>query len=380
MEPLDYHLPTRVVFGWGESSRLAEFAPEFGKRALLVTMKELEQGERAAAILRGGGVDLVVFDGAEPDPDAERIDAAAPMVREGAFDSVIAVGGGSVIDTAKVLCLLARTDRAAWEHTIEFGDDRAMGGPGTLPLVAVPTTAGTGSEVTQVAVLSNRREKKKAPVRDPAIYPRVALVDPELTVTMPPKLTAATGFDAFTHAYERFFGGSLSMLVHVLTTTGMRTVVENLAVAVAEPNNRSARTALSWAATQCAVALAPPGGESALHILGLTLGAVAGVPHGESLAAVMRVITRESLKRMPHRRAELAAIMGIPAGSSDAEILERIDSWLKGVGLATTLGEHGITEAMIPELVSAISRPRLAAVFGPGFGEDDIRKLYLYAM
>ena len=170
------------------------------------------------------------------------------------------------------------------------------------------------------------------------------------------------------------------MLVHVLTTTGMRTVVENLAVAVAEPNNRAARTALSWAATQCAVALAPPGGESALHVLGLTLGAVAGISHGESLAAVMRVVTRESLKRMPHRRAELAGIMGMAAGSSDEAILDEIERWLGSVGLATTLGGHGITEDMIPELVSAISRPRLAAVFGPGFGEDDIHKLYLDAM
>ena len=397
MAPLDHHLPTRVVFGWGVSSRAAELASDFGHRALLVTMKELSQGARVAEVLRAAGIDLVVYDEAECDPSPERIDAAAPIVREGGFDFVVAVGGGSVMDTAKVLCLLAQADRSAWEHTIEFGDGRAMGGPLTLPLVAVPTTSGTGSEVTRVAVMSNRALKKKAPVRDPAIYPRLALVDPELAVTMPPKLTAATGFDAFTHAYERFFGGELSMLVHVLVTTGMRTVVENLATAVREPSNRAARTALSWAATQCAMALAPPGGEAALHVFGLTLGAVAGVSHGEALAAVTRVITRESLKRMPHRRSELAAIMGMPGESSDAEILDAIERWLGGVGLATTIpgalarptgspaptcagGEHGIGEDLLPELVAAISRPRLAGVFGPDFGEDDIRRLYLEAM
>ncbi len=380
MEPLDFHLPTRVVFGWGAVARAGELAAPLGKRALLVTMRDLPHGERVAELLRAGGIELEVWDGAEPDPSVEGIDAAAPMVREGGFDFLVAVGGGSAMDTAKALCLLAGNAGAAWEFTIEAGDDRRMGGPETLPLLAVPTTAGTGSEVTLVAVMTNRALRRKAPIRDPRVYPAVALVDPELTVSMPPLLTAATGFDALTHAYERYFGGRLFGLVHLLTITAMRSVVQHLETAVREPANRGARTALSWAATQAGIALCPPGGEAALHIFGLPQGAVAGVSHGESLATVMRVITRESLRRMPERRAEFAVIMGLAPGAADVAILDAVEAWLRRVGLKTRMGEHGITEAQIPDLMAAVSRERLAKVFGPDFGDDDIRRLYLESL
>jgi len=372
MGPVDFHLPTRVAFGWGAVARVGELAAPLGRRALLVTMRDLPHGARVAELLRAGGIDVEVWDGAEPDPSVEGIDSAAPMVREGGFDFMVAVGGGSAMDTAKALCLLAGNGGAAWEFTIEAGGDRRMGGPETLPLLAVPTTAGTGSEVTLVAVMTNRSLRKKAPIRDPRVYPAVALVDPELTVSMPPLLTAATGFDAFTHAYERFFGGRLSALVHLLATTAMRAVVEHLETAVHEPADRDARTALAWAATQAGIALGPPGGEAALHIFGLPQGVVAGVSHGESLATMMRVITRESLRRMPERRAELAGIVGLASDATEA--------WLRRIGLRTRMSEHGITEAQIPDLTAAVSRERLARVFGPDFWATDARRHYLDAL
>jgi len=228
--------------------------------------------------------------------------------------------------------------------------------------------------------MTNKGLAKKAPIRDPRVFPRIALVDPELAATMPPKLTAATGFDAFTHSYERFLGGDVSTLVHVLTTSAMKMVVDHLETAVNEPGNRDARTAMAWAATQSGIALQPPGGESCLHVFGLPLGAVAHVPHGEALAAVMRVITREALARLPHRRPELAQIMGLPADSSDEAVLEAIESWLTRIGLATRIGQHGITEDRIPDLVAAISRERIAKVFGAGFSEEDITRLYVDAL
>ncbi|NOZ24069.1 MAG: iron-containing alcohol dehydrogenase [Planctomycetes bacterium] len=380
MGPLDYSLPTQIAFGWGRTAEAADLAASLGRRALLVTMKDLSAGPRIADILRKGGIEVEVFDGAESDPSIEGIDAAALRVREGGFDFLVAVGGGSVIDTAKALCLLARGRGSAWDYTIEMGDDRRMGASDTPPLLAIPTTSGTGSEVTCIAVMTNKGLSKKAPIRDPIIFPRIALVDPELASTMPPKLTASTGFDAFTHAYERFFGGALSMLVHVLATTGMRTVVENLETAVNEPDNRAARTAMSWAATQCAMALAPPGGEACLHVFGLPLGAVAHVPHGQALAAVMRVITRESLRRMPKRRPELATIMGLPEESSDEEILDCIEAWLKRIGLPTRMSGHDVTEHRISCLMAAISRDRITKALGEEFGEDDIKRLYLDAL
>jgi len=378
---LDYYLPTRIVFGWGKAAEIAELARPLGRRALLVTMKDIPHGQRVAELLKAGGFDVVVFDDAEPDPSIEGIDAAAHIVREGGFDFVVGVGGGSALDTAKAFAMLAGGEGSAWEYTVEMGDAKRTCGPGTLPVIAVPTTAGTGSEVTCRSVLTNKGLRVKAPVYDQTLYPRVSIVDPELTVTMPKRLTASTGFDAFTHAYERFFGADLCALVHVLSLSGMKMVLDNLEDAVKDPQARRARAAMSWAATHCALGLASQGGESGLHIFGLPLGAVAGVSHGESLAVVMRVITRESFRRLPERGRELAGLFGVATeGRSDQDVLEDLleaaDAWLGRLGLGRRLCDHGIGADKIEALTAAVSRERVRTVFGDGFGEDGIRRVY----
>jgi alcohol dehydrogenase class IV len=381
MGELDFFMPARMLFGWGKVREVATWARTWGTRGLLVTMADIPHGERVRALLQEGGIDVVVYDRCEPEPSIEGIDAAWKELAQD-YDCIVAVGGGSVMDTAKAFAVLHAGGGSAWEYTVEMGDDRRPVPSPLVPLIAVPTTAGTGSEVTYNAVLTNKRLREKAPIRDAALCPRIALIDPELTLSMPPLLTASTGFDAFTHAYERFFGtAELSAYIHQLSVMGMKMVIDNLETAVREPRNREARTALSWAATQNGMVVVAAGGEAALHVFGLPIGAVAHVPHGQALAIMTAAITRRHVRTKPHRARELAGLFGLDTAGLGGEELERalvsaLSDWMHRVKLRTTLGEHGIAADQIPQFMQAISRTRLAAVFGPGFDEGDIREAY----
>ena len=378
---LDFYMPARVVFGWGRIVEVGALARRFGRRALLVTMADIPHGEQVRALLEESGIEVTVHDRCEPEPSIEGIDRAWAGLKGRSIDLIVAVGGGSAIDTAKAFAVLQAGGGSAWDYTVEMGADRRTVPEPLIPLIAVPTTAGTGSEVTYNSVLTNATLGVKAPIRDAALCPRVALIDPALTQSMPPRLTASTGFDSFTHAYERFFGDEvLSPFVHELSMIGMQMVVDHLETAVRDPGDRGARTALAWAATQNGMVVVAEGGEAALHVFGLPIGAVAHVPHGQALAIMIAPLTRRHALRHPRRAAELAGLFGIDAAGLRAETLadrlvKALVGWVGRIGLPTTLSGHGIAVDQIGRFVGAISRTRLAQVF-PSYGEDEIAQVY----
>ena len=379
---LDFFMPANIVYGWGRVGEISDLVRSFGHRALVVTMPDLPHGERVQDLLRAGGMDVALYAGCEPEPSIEGIDAAWADLSAGAYDVIVGVGGGSAMDTAKAFAVLQAGGGSAWDYTIEAGQDQRPVPADLLPIIAVPTTAGTGSEVTYNAVLTNRTLSKKAPIRSPQICPRVALIDPELSVTMPPMLTASTGFDAFTHAYERYFGTQeLSPYIHQLALNGMAMVVDNLETAVREPGNHQARMALSWAATQAGMVVVAKGGEAALHVFGLPIGAVSHVPHGQALAIMTGPITQYHALAKPERARELAGLFGIDAGGMRPEDLSQaladaLVEWIHRIGLPTTLSGHGIGPERINDFMAAISETRIRNVFGPGFCPGDIQGMY----
>jgi alcohol dehydrogenase class IV len=385
---LDYFLPTRVIMGWGRAAEAASLTRSFGKRALLVTMRDIPHGERVAAQLRANGLAVLVYEGCEPEPSAEGIDRAWEALRSESCDCIVAVGGGSAIDTAKALNALQAGGGRAWEYTLEMGEHkRPVQRQGLLPLIAMPTTAGTGAEVTFNAVLTNQALQKKAPIRDAALYPSVALVDPELTLSMPAGVTASTGFDAFTHAYERFFGTErLSPLAHHYCVDSMRLVAEHLEGVLVQPGKRRGREAMSWAATEAGLALAVAGGEAALHVFGLPIGAVAHASHGRALAIMTAAITRRQVSMYPQRGQELGTLLGMLASElvADEGLAERIATrlvdWLQRLGLPTRLRDVGVGPQEVELLVRAISLPRARQVFGPSFDVQDVRQMYVESL
>ena len=221
-KPFAFSMPTRVVFGRGCSGRAAEEARAFGVTVRVVTMEDIPCAERIRASLAGSGLRIIPFVDVQPNPLAHKIDEAAALARARGVDVVVAVGGGSVMDTGKGAAIGATHDGSIWEYCLDYDGPRRSATSATLPVIAIPTTAGTGSEVSGIAVIGNAETRQKGPVRSPHIFPRVALVDPDLTLTLPPRLTASTGFDAFSHALERY----LSVLRHPL--------VDSLAQGIAE--------------------------------------------------------------------------------------------------------------------------------------------------
>lgn len=381
---MNFNLPTRLIFGWGKINDIGSICEPFGKHALLVTMKELPHAEKVSDRLQSCGINTTLYGDCEPEPSIEGIDLGWETLKDGHYDFIIALGGGSVIDTAKTFRILNAAGGSAWDYTMEMGDSRRPVPDDLIPLIAAPTTAGTGAEVTWNAVVTNKSLKKKAPIRDPLNFPTIALVDPELTLTMPPKVTAATGFDAFTHAHECFFGSrALSPLAHQLCLTGMQMVVDNLETAIQEPDNRQARSSLSWASTQAGllVGAIEMTGESAVHIFGLPIGANAGLAHGEALAITVGPITRYHTRKNPMRGRELMELFGTDTkGIADGELEDHLssalESWLQRIGMVSTMSGYGMGPEMIDRLLESISLTRIKNSFDPTYTIDDIRKIY----
>lgn len=375
---LDYHLPTRIVFGVGTLERLGELCRPLGRRALLVTMPEVPHGQRAAEMLEGAGIEAIVFDEAEANPRASSADAAGGLARETGCEFVVGLGGGSAMDAAKAAAVAATNAGPIWEYTIEYrGEQRAVREP-PLPIVAIPTTAGTGSEVNGIAVLSNEQTRQKGPMRSPAIAPRIALIDPALTTTLPAQTTASTGFDAFTHAFERYLGGEAHPFIDLLAEDAMRTVVTYLPRALARPDDLAARSRMSWAATQAAMCVVAPLGEAGLHIFGLPISAVLDAPHGETLAAMLPAVLTDLAEAHPDKCARLAQILG---GEARPEAcVGAAGRWLASIGMRMTLRGLGATEEHCRRLADSVNMDRLASSYCKRLTREDVQEMYRAAL
>ncbi|MFQ5808345.1 MAG: iron-containing alcohol dehydrogenase, partial [Armatimonadota bacterium] len=310
-------------------------------------------------------------------PRAPTIDAAAAEAREKGVEVIIGIGGGSAIDGAKGISLAAVNDGPVWEYTIEFRGEMREIATRPLPLVAIPTTAGTGTEVNHIAVISNPDTDQKGPLRCQEMAPKVAIVDPELTLSLPRDITASTGFDAFTHAFERFFSPELHPFVHTLAADTMQTVYDHLGKALAEPQDIEARARLSWAATEGAMCVLAPLGEAGLHIFGLPISALFDTAHGVTLAIMIPGVLEHLCEAFPERCAELAEILGEPGPKVAPEAcLGATERWLREIGMEYRLGDAGATEADCARLAAAINTDRLADRYHRSMTVGEIEEFY----
>jgi choline dehydrogenase len=343
-------VPTRLVHGPGALARLGDVLGELGvARPMLVTDPGV-----AAAGLADRALELldeaVVFDQVRPNPDIELVDRGALIYRESACDGLVGLGGGSSIDTAKSIGLVAQHGGSILD--LEWGRDPIV--HRVPPLVAVPTTAGTGSEVTLWAVITDHERRIKFNVGGtPLIGPHVALVDPELMLGLPPAVTAATGMDALSHAIECYtcdyhqpFNDAVALLAIELVAGWLRT-------AVADGSNLEARTHMAHAATLGGLAY---GTESAgaAHAMSQSAGGVHDCPHGALTARVLGPVCEFNAPADPERYARIAVGLGVDTGGMD-----RLEAALAGVeevyrltddvGIPT-MAELGFSEEEIPKL------------------------------
>jgi alcohol dehydrogenase class IV len=300
-----WSFPTRIVFGAGESARTGQEALAAGiSRALIVTDSGVQAAGLADGVrksLEGVGIATAVYTGIQSNPTEADIAGGATAYRELHADGVVAIGGGSPLDAAKLIALRARSE-VTWEEL----DDARGGGrhvpKDVPPVIALPTTAGTGSEVGRAAVLTVESTNRKTVVFSPHLLPRVAILDPELTCSMPPKVTAATGFDALTHCIEAYLALGDHPMADAIALGGIDLVVSNLARAVADGHDIAARGAMMKAAMMGAVAFQK--GLGACHSLAHPLSSDCGLHHGLAnalcLPQVMDFNEEATLERVLH--------------------------------------------------------------------------------
>jgi alcohol dehydrogenase class IV len=302
------NLPRILRVGAGASQELVSTLHELQlARPLLVTdpyIVSCGYCERLQAPLRAAGIAFGLFGDCVPDPTTDSVYAALELLRAGDYDCVVALGGGSSLDTAKAVAVLAEHGGLMRDYKVPRQIDSG------LPIIAIPTTAGTGSEATRVAVITDTETQEKMLCMGLGLMPVAALVDFELTLSMPYRLTADTGIDSLCHALEAYVSRKSNPFTDSIALTAMRTIYQNIRTACAEPDNRSAREAMMLAATQGGIAFANAS-VTLIHGMSRPVGAFFHVPHGLSNAMLLPAVTAWSITAAPARYAHCARSMGI---------------------------------------------------------------------
>jgi alcohol dehydrogenase class IV len=355
--------PRQIVFGWGRRREVGALARTLGKRALVIvgTRTLRSQGLLGEILghLQAGGVTAVEIATIEHEPEVADVDRAAQAVRQqqvAAGDFLLAIGGGSAIDLAKAVAAMAtnRDSATVRDYLENVGRGLKLLQP-PLPVMAMPTTAGTGAEATRNAVISSYDPPFKKSLRDTRMMPQIALVDPELCVSVPAKITAASGMDAITQLFESYISRKAQPIPQALAVQGLRLAVPAIVEAVENGTSRPAREAMSHAALLSGMALANAGLGMA-HGVAPALGTHCRVPHGLACAVMLPVALRVNSQV---RQLELARLSHLlfghssrrsPAEAVDALIYE-IQQLCERVGVPQRLSALGVKAQQIPALV-----------------------------
>jgi alcohol dehydrogenase class IV len=357
----DFLAPSRVVFGWGRRTEIGSLARALGRRAFLVTgSKSLECRGTIAEIeaaLRQAGLTVVHLSAVSREPEVADVDAAVARILEdspGADDLVIGLGGGSAIDFAKAVAALA-TNRHG-NGVTDFLEGVGKGlkiESSPLPVLAVPTTAGTGSEATKNAVISSTDPPFKKSLRSDLMVPKTVLIDPELTVSVPPDVTANTGMDAITQLIESYVSRRAQPIPQALARSGLQLALPAIERAVFEPHDRTARERMAYAAFLSGMALANSGLGLA-HGVAAALGIQCGVPHGLACAVMLPVALRVNRTVRQREFADLWTLVDSATPLPDDQAAERflvhIEQLARRVGVPARLSAIGVTCAQIPAL------------------------------
>ncbi len=349
-----YVQPVTIRFGEGELKELNSVAEELGcSRGLLVSDPFFMQSGLAQQIVdASNGLIAGIYSQVSPNPEVDEVDACAAMIREMNADFLVGLGGGSALDCAKA------------SGTICFTDDsiRKYHGTGVplpkehLPLIAIPTTAGTGSEVTCVSVLSDKELGKKGPINCDNFYPAVALIDPELTYTMPPHTTASTGIDVLCHAVEGYWSKGHQPICDALAIYAAKNVLKYLPIAFAEPDNKEARCRMAEASVIAGLAFTLPKTTSS-HACSFPLTNIYHIPHGEACALTLDYFARVNADADEDGRVlYLAQQLGFDDMYAMADAIHELKVEL---GLLTDLKKFDLSDDEVAELVTASHHPNM---------------------
>jgi alcohol dehydrogenase class IV len=356
MKHFNYHQSSEIVFGAGRIAEAGQIVKKYGTRCLLVTTpdKPLQPTyDRVKNILAAAGVEVAHFDDVIPNPTTETSAAGSKMAREHGADVILGLGGGSSMDAAKAIAVETTHEGSAWDYL--FYKEPAPDPSKVLPVVAVSTTSGTGSQVTQVSVITNTGERDKSALYNPVIFPKVAIVDPELMLTLPASVTAPTGFDVFSHAFESMINPGTGAYVTLLAKEAIHLVIENLPRVLKDGSDLAAREKMAWADTLAGLCIASAG-VTLPHGMGMAVGGMyPHVAHGEALAILYPACTRYTAMSAEEQYAFMAKAINpelenVPDREAAEHAYTEIVGFLKSLGLYKGLRQVNMPEDEIEAL------------------------------
>jgi len=365
-----YYSPTKIVFEEGVLEKIGVEARKLGDKALLVTgrtfAKKYGYIDKICSLLKDQGLECAVFSKVEPNPSYETVEKGAKIAREEKVDLVIGFGGGSAMDAAKAIAVLAVKEGSAKDYIYPKIIEEEV-----LPIIAVPTTCGTGSEVTKYSVLTDRSSKRKTVMVGPGIIPKVALLDPSILEHLPPDLTAYTAFDAFSHAVEAYWSKRSQPISDVLAVESIALIVENLVKAY--EGDYAAKEKLFLASMLAGLAI-NAAGTTLIHALGYPLTVYYDLHHGLANGLLLPAAIEFNRDAVPVKLDYLARRLGF---SSVEDFVRKVEELLAKTGVKK-LRDYGITENKIAFLAEeAITYSRNLANNPKEVSLEDARQIFL---
>ncbi len=368
----NFSLPVKIYFGTDKINELPEIIKEFGyKRGVLVCSNTLKKNGIADKIIENcNGVIVAAFSDIRPNPTTDNVNACVKALRENNADFAVALGGGSPMDCCKAACAIAKGDDIIESyHT----GGKPINADEVIPMLAVATTSGTGSEITNISVLTDLNKNVKSTMNDTLMYPKAAIVDPRLTLSVPPKVTASTGLDVLSHALESFWSVLHQPICEACAVHATRLVFKWLYKAYSEPENLEAREKMAEASIIAGVAFSNPR-TAGSHACSFPLTNLYGVPHGEACAMTLDYFTRFNAEAENGRLHDFAR----DCGFNDAyHMADAITELKRQMGMAMTLTEIGVkTDEEIETLTKMSMTPLMERNIIP-LSYDDIKNMYI---
>jgi alcohol dehydrogenase class IV len=375
----NFFMPVELSFGPGSLQTLAEKAAPLGAKAFIVTGKSSAQASGALARTQNQLPGAILFDGVDENPSTQICDEGAARCKREACDFVVAIGGGSAIDVAKAICGLARNEGTCVDY---FGSETFSAG--ALPLTAIPTTAGAGSEATPYAVITDVSTNSKRSISCRCLYPRLAILDPELTRSLPPSITAHAGLDALSQAMEGVVSKKATPPSTVLAMEATRLIKKWLPVAVNDGNHTEARSQMLYAAMLAGAVIAQTG-TTLIHGMGYPLTTEWGIPHGLANALLMTPLFQFNARHMPSEVAALADALGHPCSTDPHDaasaIGQQIHALLADLAISPSGRDHGFQRNRLESFAAAIASDPYRFRNQPGaISQDLIARFYTQAL
>lgn len=390
MEPFIFQQPTRIRLGSGISGEIGKYIEKYGTHCLLVTYHhsklssaQSEFNEKIEASLVQVGVKVTRFQGALPNPTTDCVDEGYTIAKSSHIDTVLAVGGGSVIDTAKMIAFRASNADIDWDDLLhDFSTPFPVKEPECKPvppIIVIPTTSGTGSQVTHAAVITNMKDHQKTSIFHSYLFPKEAVIDPQLMVSVPPHVTGDTGFDAFCHAFESYINKNASPISEAISLEAIRLIFKWLPVAVENGSNLEARENMAVADTLAGISLSAAG-ATLPHPFGEMIGSIVPqISHGRLMAVIYPDFMRFAAISAVEKFATIGRLLNprladIPDHVASLKACAEFDKFLKKIGMWFSFDTLEIPyEDLkgIPEMLSPIAAnlsPRAATI-------DDLKNI-----